>query len=116
MYASFIWTKILKNFIATGALREFEPIKLQLKSDVIGSLTGRIVPFSGLLARLTPSDDCYLTKRLVKISSSQVGKFFWFFPASSIRQIKLVARLMTLCVYPACPLFCFYRHHPSEQY
>jgi hypothetical protein len=61
MYASFIWTKISKNFIAAEALREFEPIKLQLKSNVTGcSLTGKIVPFSGLLTRLTPSDDGYL--------------------------------------------------------
>jgi hypothetical protein len=36
--------------------------------------------------------------------------------ASSIRQIKLVARFMTLCVYPVYSPFCFCRHHPSEQY
>jgi hypothetical protein len=77
MYASFIWTK---NFIAIGALREFEPIKLHLKSNVIGcSLTGRIVPLSGPWARLTPSDDGYLTKCFVNINSSQVGIFLGSF-------------------------------------
>jgi hypothetical protein len=72
--------KISKNFIAIGALREFEPIKLHLKSNVMGCcLTGRIVPFSGLWASLTPSDDGYLTKCFVNINSSQVGTFFGFF-------------------------------------
>jgi hypothetical protein len=55
----------LENLIAIGALREFEPTKPHLKSSIIAcSLTGRIVPFSDLSARLTLSDDGYLTKSL----------------------------------------------------
>jgi hypothetical protein len=51
-----------KNFIATEALREVEPIKPQLESNVMRcSLTGKIIPFSGSLARLTPSEDGDLT-------------------------------------------------------
>ena len=54
----------LENLIAIGALREFESTKPNLNPASYCSLAGRIVPFSGLLARLTLSDDGYLTKCL----------------------------------------------------
>jgi hypothetical protein len=89
--------------IAIGALREFEPTKPHLKSQHHSLFSHRQdCSIFWPIGSLNSFRRWLFNKMFVNINSSQVGLFFCF-PASSIRQIKLVVRFMALCVYPVYP-------------